>query len=134
MFISPDQLAGLTYLRRFPDPQTELHSDMHRWLLWGRQDGYDSRWYASFTSRTPRNLIAATTARLADTTPVLRYAPEVPSRNRDAARIAPVTPPVPTPLDVLRAAVCWPFGHHVVVILVLDQASVDTPSRGRVSA
>lgn len=104
VFTSPDQLAGLTCSRRLPAPQTELHSDMHRWLLWGGQDGYHSRWYASFTSRTPIHLIAATTARLADTSPVLRYAPEVPSRNRDAARITPVTPPVPTPLDVRRAS------------------------------
>ncbi|WP_369252845.1 DUF317 domain-containing protein [Streptomyces sp. R41] len=81
-----------------------MHSDTHRWLLWGGQDGYSSRWYASFTSRTPIQLIEATTARLADPAPVLRYAPEVPSRNRGAARITPVTPPVPTPLDVRRAA------------------------------
>ncbi|MGW3407562.1 DUF317 domain-containing protein [Streptomyces sp. NPDC000888] len=63
-----------------------MNSDTHRWLLWVGQDGYSSRWYASFTSRTPIQLIAATTARLADPAPVLRYAPEVPSRNRGAAR------------------------------------------------
>lgn len=100
---APDQLAGLTYSRRLPDAQAELHSDTHRWLLWGGKDGYHSRWYATFTSRTPIHLIAATTARLADPTPVLRYAPEVPSRNRGTAHITPVTLPVPTPLDVRRA-------------------------------
>ncbi|MFC8350380.1 DUF317 domain-containing protein [Streptomyces sp. NPDC057280] len=81
-----------------------MHSGAHRWLLWGGKDGYHSRWYATFTSRTPIHLIAATTARLADPTPVLRYAAEIPSRNRGAAHITPVTPPVPTPLDVRRAA------------------------------
>ncbi|WP_406431969.1 DUF317 domain-containing protein [Streptomyces sp. NBC_00631] len=101
---APDQLAGLTYSRRVPDAQAELHSVTHRWLLWGGKDGYHSRWYASFTSHTPIHLIAATTARLANPTPVLRYASEVPSRNREAAHITPVTPPVPTPLDVRRAA------------------------------
>lgn len=104
LFTAPDQLAGLTYSRQLPSSQAELHFDTHRWLLWGGQDGYSSRWYASFTSRTPIHLIAATTARLADPAPVLRYAPEVPSRNRGAAHITPVTPPVPTPLDVRRAS------------------------------
>ncbi|MCX5555329.1 DUF317 domain-containing protein [Streptomyces sp. NBC_00038] len=101
---APDQLAGLTYSRQLPGPDAELHGDEHRWLLWGGQDGYRSRWYASFTSRTPIHLIAATTARLADPVPVLRYAPEVPARNRGTAHITPVTPPVPTPLDVRRAS------------------------------
>ncbi|WP_432198968.1 DUF317 domain-containing protein [Streptomyces sp. bgisy027] len=101
---APDQLAGVTYSRRLPDSQAELHSDTHRWLLWGGQDGYSSRWHASFTSRTPIQLIAAATARLADPAPALRYAPQVPSRNRGAAHITPVTPPVPTPLDIRRAA------------------------------
>lgn len=27
--------------------------------------------------------------------------------------------------------VCWPSGHHVVVILVLDHASVDSPFASR---
>lgn len=101
---APDQLAGLTYSRQLPSLHAELHNDAHRWLLWGGQDGFHSRWYATFTTLTPTHLIAATTARLANPAPVLRYALEVPSRNRDAARITPLAPPVPTPLDIRRAS------------------------------
>ncbi|WP_435220721.1 DUF317 domain-containing protein [Streptomyces sp. Tue6028] len=121
---APDQLAGLTYSRHLRDPQAELHDDTHRWLLWGGRDSYHSRWYATFTSRTPIHLIAATTVRLADPTPVLRYAPEVPARNRGAARITPVTPPVPTPLDVRRASAA--LAHTTIPRAVVRAPSVAT--------
>lgn len=101
---APDQLAGLTYSRQFLAPEAELREDAARWVLWGGRDGYISSWYASFTSHTPLHLIAATTARLADPAPVLRYERDVPARNRGAAHIAPARPPVPTPLDVRRAS------------------------------
>jgi hypothetical protein len=101
---APDQLSGLTYSRRPLTPKAELRQDETRWVLWGGRDGYISRWYASFTSRTPTHLIAAVTARLADPTPVLRYRRDVPARNRGAAHITPVRPPTPTPLDVRRAS------------------------------
>jgi hypothetical protein len=101
---APDQLAGLSYSRWPLAPETELRQDSARWALWGGQDGYVSRWYASFSSYTPAHLIAATTARLANTTPAIRYARDVPARNRGAARITPVRPPTPTPLDVRRAS------------------------------
>ncbi|WP_405539644.1 DUF317 domain-containing protein [Streptomyces sp. NBC_00075] len=104
LLTAPDQLAGLTYSRRFLTPEAELREDAARWLLWGGRDGYISRWYASFTTHTPVRLIAATTARLADPTPVIRHPRDVPARNRGAAHITPVRPPVPTPLDVRRAS------------------------------
>ncbi|MEU9342034.1 DUF317 domain-containing protein [Streptomyces sp. NPDC048278] len=65
---APDRLAGLSYSRRPLAPETELRQDSARWVLWGGQDGYISRWYASFSSCTPAHLIASTTARLADPT------------------------------------------------------------------
>ncbi|MCN9240698.1 DUF317 domain-containing protein [Streptomyces sp. RY43-2] len=111
LFTAPDGLAGLTYSGRALNQQAELRGDQYRWLLWGGQDGFSSRWYATFTSAVPVDLIAATTARLADPNPVLRYELEVPERNRSAARIRPVSPPVPTPLDVRRAAAARARSH-----------------------
>lgn len=101
---APDQLAGLAYSRQLLAPETELREDETRWLLWGGQDGYVSRWYATFTSHTPTHLIAAVTARLASPAPALRSRRDVPARNRGATRITPVRSPTPTPLDVRRAS------------------------------
>ncbi|MFF9567631.1 DUF317 domain-containing protein [Streptomyces sp. NPDC014685] len=111
LLTAPDGLAGLTYRKGVLDRHAELHRDQNRWLLWGGQDGYSSRWYATFTTAVPVDLIAATTTRLADPSPVLRYEIEVPERNRSAARIRRVSPPVPTPLDVRRAAAARARSH-----------------------
>lgn len=92
-----DGLAGLTYSGRFLARKDELRGERQRWLLWGGQDGYLERWYATFTSGVPTRLIAATTARLADPDPVLRYERDVPRRNRPAAHVRPVPPPIPPP-------------------------------------
>lgn len=113
LFTAPDGLAGLTYRGGVLNRRAELRDDQDRWLFWGGQDGFSSRWYATFTSAVPVDLIAATTARLADPAPVLRYEVEVPERNRSAARIRPVSPPVPTPLDVRRAAAARARSHGV---------------------
>ncbi|GGT26285.1 DUF317 domain-containing protein [Streptomyces purpureus] len=116
LFTTPDELAGLTHKGSALNPHAELRGDQDRWLLWGGHDGYSSRWYATFTTAVPVDLIAATTARLADPAPVLRYETEVPKRNRSAARIRPAAPPVPTPLDIRRAAAARArshVGHHV---------------------
>ncbi|MFH8515753.1 DUF317 domain-containing protein [Streptomyces gelaticus] len=111
LFTAPDELAGLTYRGGVLDPHAELRGDQDRWLLWGGHDGYSSRWYATFTTAVPVDLIAATTARLADPAPVIRYESEVPKRNRNAARIRRTAPPVPTPLDVRRAAAARARSH-----------------------
>ncbi|MGP3775447.1 DUF317 domain-containing protein [Streptomyces sp. SDT5-1] len=103
-FTAPDELAGLTHSGRFLPRQDELRGERQRWLLWGGEDGYLERWYATFTSGVPTALIAATATRLADPNPVLRYEREVPSRNRCAAHMRPTPPPTPTPLDVRRVA------------------------------
>jgi hypothetical protein len=111
LLTAPDGLAGLTYRKGVLDRHAELHRDQNRWLLWGGQDGYSSRWYATFTTAVPVDLIAAATTRLADPSPVLRYEIEVPERNRSAARIRRVSPSVPTPLDVRRAAAARARSH-----------------------
>lgn len=111
LFTAPDGLAGLAYRGGILDRHAELRGDQDRWLLWGGQDGYSSRWYATFTSAVPVDLIAATTARLADPSPALRYEVEIPQRNRSAARTRPVPPPVPTPLDVRRATAARARSH-----------------------
>ncbi|MFC8548694.1 DUF317 domain-containing protein [Streptomyces sp. NPDC057273] len=111
LFTAPDGLAGLTYRGGILDRQAELRGDQDRWLLWGGEDGFSSRWYASFTSAVPIQLIAATTARLADNAPALRYEVDIPERNRSAARIRPVPHPVPTPLEVRRAAAALSRSH-----------------------
>ncbi|PZT74131.1 MULTISPECIES: DUF317 domain-containing protein [unclassified Streptomyces] len=63
LFTAPDELAGLTYRGGVLDRHAELRGDQDRWLLWGGRDGFSSRWYATFTSGVPVDLVAATTAR-----------------------------------------------------------------------
>ncbi|MFJ6948969.1 DUF317 domain-containing protein [Streptomyces wuyuanensis] len=111
LFTASDGLAGLTHRAGVLNPHAELRGDQDRWLLWGGHDGYSSRWYATFTTAVPVDLIAATTARPAAPAPVLRYESEVPKRKRGAARIRPVPLPVPTPLDVRRAAAARARSH-----------------------
>lgn len=53
-FTAPDELAGLTYTGGVLDRHAELRGDQDRWLLWGGQDGFSSRWYATFTSSGTR--------------------------------------------------------------------------------
>ncbi|MEU3162433.1 DUF317 domain-containing protein [Streptomyces griseoincarnatus] len=130
LFTAPDELAGLTYRGGVLDRHAELRGEQDRWLLWGGQDGFSSRWYATFTSGVPVDLIAATTARLADPAPVLRYEIEVPRRNRGAARIRPVPPPVPTPLDIRRAAAARARSHggRLVGRALATSATTGSPS------
>ncbi|MEU6015052.1 DUF317 domain-containing protein [Streptomyces sp. NPDC047515] len=130
LFTAPDELAGLTYRGGVLDRHAELRGDQDRWLLWGGRDGFSSRWYATFTSSVPVDLITATTARLADPSPVLRYELEVPERNRGAARIRPVSPQVPTPLDVRRAAAARARSHvgHLVRRPPAASATTGSPS------
>ncbi|WP_406133208.1 DUF317 domain-containing protein [Streptomyces zaomyceticus] len=123
---APDGLAGLTYRGGVLDRQAELRGDQDRWLLWGGQDGFSSRWYASFTSAVPIPLISATTARLADPSPVLRYEAYIPERNRGDARIRPVPPLVPTPLDVRRATAARSRSHGSRLVGRAPAASATT--------
>ncbi|MEU3597181.1 DUF317 domain-containing protein [Streptomyces sp. NPDC006798] len=100
----PDRLALVSYVHGRLDHQDEINDLRSRWTMGGGAAGYSSEWLGTFTTHTPVHLIAATTARLADPAPVARYKDYFPARNRSASRITPVKPPVPSPLDISRAA------------------------------
>ncbi|AJT68648.1 hypothetical protein T261_7046 [Streptomyces lydicus] len=101
--VAPDGLAEMNHVRGALDDRAELSGYQSRWSASGGRDGYRSSWHATFTTHTPSHLIAATATALADPTPVPRYEAEMPKRNLAAARVTPIPPPVPTPLDVRRA-------------------------------
>ncbi|MFE7782176.1 DUF317 domain-containing protein [Streptomyces nigrescens] len=94
-----------------------------------------ARWHATFSTRTPSHLIAATAAALADPTPVPRYEAEMPKRNLTAARVTPVPPPVPTPLDVRRAtaARARSAGHRALVCTPAVATASSGPNSARPS-
>lgn len=99
--VSPDGLAGasIDVVSTGPDAETVT--------LWAGPPGWGTRAEATFTARTPKHLIAATAAALADPTPVLRYKDSLDPDLAQLARLTPVTPPrppSPTPLDIQRAA------------------------------
>ncbi|MFJ9712113.1 DUF317 domain-containing protein [Streptomyces sp. NPDC101234] len=99
--VSPDGLAGasIDVVTTGPDAETVT--------LWAGPPGWGTRAEATFTARTPKHLIAATAAALADLTPVLRYKQSLDPRLAQLARLTQVTPPrppAPTPLDVQRTA------------------------------
>ncbi|MGD6764285.1 DUF317 domain-containing protein [Streptomyces sp. BH097] len=138
-FTAPDGLAGLTHSGRHLPRQDELRGERQRWLLWGGEDGYLERWYATFTSGVPTPLIAATTDRLADPTPALRYERDIPRRNRAAAHLRLVQPPTPTPLDVRRAAAAraQSLGHQPAAVRAAappSKPALRTPIHGQRSA
>ncbi|MCM1967982.1 DUF317 domain-containing protein [Streptomyces sp. G1] len=101
---SPDGLAEVTYFSGLLNHEEEVNGYKERWTAAGGHEGYDSRWTASFSTHTPTHLIAATMTALTDPTPVERNERHIPQRNRGAARITPVNPPVPSPLDVRQTA------------------------------
>jgi hypothetical protein len=103
---SPDGMARITYDRDDEarlDHEGELTTLDARWLLRG---GPELKWwYATASTHTPKHLVTAITAALADPAPVLRWEGELPHAVREHARVTPGTPsrvPVPTPLDVHR--------------------------------
>ncbi|MGW1281740.1 DUF317 domain-containing protein [Streptomyces tsukubensis] len=101
----PDRLALVTRVNGRLDHHEEISDQRSKWTVSGGASGYSSEWLGTFTTNTPTHLITATMTRLADPTPVPRYKDYLPQRNRGAARITPVKPPVPSPLDIQRAAV-----------------------------
>ncbi|MFE7318246.1 DUF317 domain-containing protein [Streptomyces sp. NPDC057555] len=115
--VAPDGLAEMHHVQGALDHQAELSGYQYRWSASRGRDGYHSNWHATFTTHTPSHLIAATAAALADPTPVSRYEAEMPKRNLSAARVTPIRPPVPTPLDVHRAAAASArsAGHRALV-------------------
>jgi len=103
---APDEQAGLVYHRGRTDHMAELFGQQEKWTVWGGPEGYRSRWYGTHSTYTPVSLIAATTAAMADASPVVRSRAEVPDQCWglvEATPLEPPTPPAPTPLDVRRA-------------------------------
>ncbi|MGW1143624.1 DUF317 domain-containing protein [Streptomyces sp. NPDC002454] len=101
----PDRHALVSYSHGRMNHFDEINDQRARWTIGGGASGYSSEWLGTFTTNTPTHLITATMNRLADPTPVPRYKEYLPERNRGAAHITPVKPPVPSPLDIQRAAV-----------------------------
>ncbi|MEW1551621.1 DUF317 domain-containing protein [Streptomyces tsukubensis] len=101
----PDRLALVTRINGRLDHHEEISDQRSKWTVSGGASGYSSEWLGTFTTNTPTHLITATMTRLADPAPVARYKDHLPERNRAASRITPVKPPVPSPLDIQRAAV-----------------------------
>ncbi|MGW1279318.1 DUF317 domain-containing protein [Streptomyces tsukubensis] len=101
----PDGLALVTRVNGRLDHHEEISDQRSKWTVSGGASGYSSEWLGTFTTYTPPHLITATMNRLATPDPVARYKDHLPERNRGAARITPVKPPVPSPLDIQRAAV-----------------------------
>ncbi|MFF3372058.1 DUF317 domain-containing protein [Streptomyces sp. NPDC002680] len=99
--VSPDGLAGASIDVVSTGPDAEVVT------LWAGPPGWGTRAEATFTARTPKHLIAATAAALADPTPLLRYKDSLKPQLAKLAQLTPVAPsrhPVPTPLDIQRAA------------------------------
>ncbi|MCC9706021.1 DUF317 domain-containing protein [Streptomyces sp. MNU76] len=81
--VSPDGRAGASI------DVVSAGSDAETVTLWAGPPGWGTRAEATFTARTPKHLIAATAAALADPTPVLRYKGVL---DEDLARLARLTP------------------------------------------
>ncbi|MFD8351474.1 DUF317 domain-containing protein [Streptomyces coelicoflavus] len=97
-----------------PDGQAGAFIDMRRnsaVTLWAGPAGWGTRAEATFTSGTPPHLIAAASAALVDTAPVIRTRRRIHPRVEHLVQLTPVDPdppraaPAPTPLDVRRIAV-----------------------------
>ena len=81
--VAPDQQAGAVIDRRRHD------TDDVTWTLWAGPPGRGTRAEATFTTRTPSHLIAATAAAMADPTPVVRARHQI---SRDMAHLVRLTP------------------------------------------
>ncbi|ULR53929.1 DUF317 domain-containing protein [Streptomyces deccanensis] len=103
----PDGMATLEYTTGRLDPEKELTTLQARWHLWGGPKSGHARWYATASTHTPTALVKAITQSVADPAPLPRWKDSLLPWLRESAQLTPVTPsapPVPTPLDVQRAA------------------------------
>ncbi|MYU06113.1 DUF317 domain-containing protein [Streptomyces sp. SID8366] len=99
--VAPDGLAGASIDVVEVDPAAETVT------LWAGPPGWGTRAEAIFTARTPKHLIAATAAALADPTPVLREKHSLHPKLAELAQLTPLPrprPAGPTPRDLRRAA------------------------------
>ncbi|MFJ7997522.1 DUF317 domain-containing protein [Streptomyces sp. NPDC096310] len=103
---SPDRLAALEFTAGPLDPEAELTSRTARWHLWAGNSIDRPAWYATASTDTPVALLTAVTQCVSDPAPLPRWQEETFSYAKGAqlTPILPPQPPVPTPLDVQRAA------------------------------
>ncbi|MCL6739437.1 DUF317 domain-containing protein [Streptomyces neyagawaensis] len=102
-----DGLAALQYTTGRLDPEKELTTLQARWYLSGGPKSGHAHWYATASTHTPIALVKAITQSVADPAPVPRWKDGMLPWLRESAQLTPVTPPappLPTPLDVQRAA------------------------------
>ncbi|MFI0942786.1 DUF317 domain-containing protein [Streptomyces sp. NPDC021020] len=103
--VAPDQQAGALIDNRLSD------RDDRTVQVWAGPPGWGTRAEATFTSRTPSHLIAATAAAMTDPAPAVRERHTVHRAVEHLVTLTPVRPPasaaprLPTPLDVRHTAV-----------------------------
>ncbi|MEU0447543.1 DUF317 domain-containing protein [Streptomyces tendae] len=107
--LAPDGQAGAVVDRRAHGPDDEIVA------LWAGPPGWGTRAEAVFTAHTPSHLIAATTAVMAESAPVIRELHQIDRRIQHLVTTTPVASVMPTadtqvsraptPLDVRRTAV-----------------------------
>ncbi|GAA2672651.1 hypothetical protein GCM10010400_38350 [Streptomyces aculeolatus] len=104
---APDRRAGLEYTGGDLDPEAEVTSRDARWQLWAGRSIDRPAWYATASADTPVALLAAVTRCVADPAPLPRWREATSSYVEGMAQPTPIRaplPPVPSPLDVRRAA------------------------------
>ncbi|WP_328912475.1 MULTISPECIES: DUF317 domain-containing protein [unclassified Streptomyces] len=97
---SPDGLAEVQLRRSLLDHDDEMTGYQERWLTLAGPPG--NQWYATASSLTPEGLVAAMNTALTDPAPLIRYGDDL-RHLPPQATATPVTPIVPTLLDILRA-------------------------------
>ncbi|MGC4950044.1 DUF317 domain-containing protein [Streptomyces sp. DT224] len=100
---APDGLAALEYTRGPLDRDAELTTRDARWQLWAGKSIDRPAWYATFSTDTPVAVLTAVTECVADPAPLPRWCAATFSYIEGMARLTPIFPPAPTPLDVRRA-------------------------------
>ncbi|MEU3616887.1 DUF317 domain-containing protein [Streptomyces sp. NPDC006872] len=102
---TPDGLVSLEYTTGRLDADLELTTLQARWYLQGGPAA--AGWYATASTHTPVHLVTALTTCVSDPEPLPRWKDSMLHYLTDRAQLTPVTPPgppMPTPLDVHRAA------------------------------
>ncbi|MET8658644.1 DUF317 domain-containing protein [Streptomyces griseus] len=100
---APDGLAGMEFTTGDLDPEAELSTRNARWQLWAGTSIDRPVWYATASTDTPVDLLAAVTECVADPAPLPRWRQDTSSYIKGMAQLTPILPPAPTPLDVRRA-------------------------------
>ncbi|MEU6612017.1 DUF317 domain-containing protein [Streptomyces shenzhenensis] len=101
---APDGLAGLDFVTGRLDPEKELTTRDARWQLWAGTSIDRPAWYATVSTDTPVALLTAVTECVCDPAPLPRWRQDTYSYVEGMVQLTPILPPVPTPLDVRRAA------------------------------